>query len=66
MSIKFGPLNNILGLYKQKEKAQEKFYLTKILKEISLATLIMRLSCNDFKIRKFVEGNCKIFFVVNI
>ena len=34
MFIKFGPINNILGPYKQKEKAQEKFYLTKILKEI--------------------------------
>ena len=28
-----------------------------------LATLIIRLSCNDFKIRKFVEENCKVLYV---
>ena len=28
-----------------------------------LATLIMRLSCNNFKIRKFVERNCKTLCV---
>ena len=65
LSLNFSPLNNILGPY-IKKNVQQKFYLTKILKEMSLKTLIMRLSCNDFKIRKFVEGNCKIFFFVNI
>ena len=34
MSLNFGPLNNILGPYKQKEKFHEKFYLTKIFKEM--------------------------------
>ena len=61
--LKFDPLNNILGPYKQKEKFQEKLYLTKILKEMQLATKIMRLSCNDFKIRKCVKGNCKTLCV---
>ena len=41
--------NNILDSYKQKEKLQEKFYLTKILKEMQFAVLIMRLSCNNLK-----------------
>ena len=30
----FGSFNNILGLYKQKEKAQKNFYITKILKDM--------------------------------
>ena len=30
---------------------------------MQLATSKMRLSCFDFKIRKFVEGNCKTLFV---
>ena len=34
LSLNFGLFNNILGLCKQKEKAQEIFYLTKILKEM--------------------------------
>ena len=63
LSLYFGSLNNILCPYKQKEKVQEKFYLIKILKEMYLAILIMRLSYNDFKIRKFVEGNCKTLCV---
>ena len=46
-----------------KKKVQEKFYLIKILKEMYLVILIMRLSYNDFKIRKFVEGNCKTLCV---
>ena len=32
--LNFDPLNNILGLYKQKQKAQKNLYLTKILKVI--------------------------------
>ena len=34
LSLNFDPLNNILGLYKQKQKAQKNLYLTKILKVI--------------------------------
>ena len=33
-SLNFGSLNNILDPNKQKEKAHEKFYLTKILEEM--------------------------------
>ena len=62
LSLNFSLLNNTLGSY-IKKKVQEKFYLTKILKEMQLAILIMRLSCNNFKIRKFVERNCKILCV---
>ena len=32
--LNFDPLNNILGLYKQKQKAQKNLYLTQILKVI--------------------------------
>jgi len=39
--LNFSPLNNILGPYKQKEKLQEKFYLTKILKDMYHVALIM-------------------------
>ena len=39
----FGLFNNILGLYKQKnKKSKKKKNLTKILKEIQFAALIMR------------------------
>ena len=34
LSLNFGSFNNILGLYKQKEKAQNFFYITKILKDM--------------------------------
>ena len=46
-----------------KQKKARKFYLTKILKDMQLAVLIIRLSCYSFKIRKFVEGNFKILYI---
>ena len=34
LSLNFGPPNNVLDPYQKKEKVQEKFYLTKILREM--------------------------------
>ena len=56
------PLTIYQVLTNKKKKAR-KFYLTKILKEMQLAVLIIRLSCYNFKIRKFVEGNFKILYI---
>ena len=58
-------------------KAQENFYETKILKKIYFATLIMRLSCKYFKMRKFKKEIVRLislcvcflflfFFMLNI
>ena len=56
------PLTIYLALTDKKKKSK-KIYLTKILKEMQLAVLIMRLLYKNFKIKKLMKGNCKILCI---